>query len=298
MASSSRLRFFLSLYFFYYFYLTIALESLYHDCYVNNGNYTTNSTYQANLNRLLKSLTYTIPTYHGFYNSSYGKNPNRVYASAICRPDMNPKSCRDCVTFATRNLTLLCPNFKMAIGGYDDGSYTNCMLRYAFYDYIGVMENAPYFFVYSLSNITGNFDKFNQTRQSLLQTLISEAAARGPLKYATGKKSVSDTVTLYGLVQCTPDLTESKCKECLNDANKLLPDCCEKRQGGRVITPSCSFRYETNKFYRSCSFRYETNKFYESSIEEPPVSSPTPSTNTTTHQGKKKFIFVSTSGAN
>ncbi|XP_044460678.1 cysteine-rich repeat secretory protein 38-like [Mangifera indica] len=287
MASSSRLRFFLSLYFFYYFHLTIAgkPESLYHDCYVNNGKYTTNSTYQANLNHLLNSLTNTTPLYNGFYSSSYGEKSDKVYASAICRPDMNPKSCQDCVTFATRNLTLLCPNFKMAIGGYDDGSYTNCMLRYAFYNYIGVMENAPYFFVYSLRNITGNFDKFNKKRQSLLQTLISEAAARGPLKYATGKEPVSDTVTLYGLVQCTPDLTESQCKQCLIDANKLLPDCCETRQGGRVITPSCSFRYEINKFYNSA-------------IEEPPVSSQTPPTNTTAHQGKKKYIFASTSGAN
>ncbi|XP_044460675.1 cysteine-rich repeat secretory protein 38-like [Mangifera indica] len=265
MAFSSRLRFFLSLYFFYHFYLTIAaeIESLYHDCYVNDQNYTTNSSYQANLNHLLNSLTDTTALYNGFYNSSYGENSDKVYASAICRPDMDPDSCRDCITFATRNLTLLCPKHKMAIGGYDDGKYTNCMLRYAYEDYTGVMENAPYFFVYSPSNITGNFEEFNQTRQILLQRLTSEAAARSPDKYATGKQLVSGNLTLYGLVQCTPDLTESKCKQCLNEANELLPNCCETRQGGRVITPSCSFRYEISEFYKS-------------SIAEPPVPSPTP----------------------
>ncbi|KAJ0031176.1 hypothetical protein Pint_14255 [Pistacia integerrima] len=125
--ASSRLRFFLSLYFIYYFDLTVAdeLQSLYHDCYVNNGNYTTNSTYQANLNHLLNSLTNTTPIYNGFYHSSYGKNPDKVYGSAICRPDMEPDTCRDCVTVATRNLASLCPNFRMAIGGYDDNNYTN-----------------------------------------------------------------------------------------------------------------------------------------------------------------------------
>ncbi|XP_044460669.1 putative receptor-like protein kinase At4g00960 isoform X1 [Mangifera indica] len=275
MGFSSRWRFFLSLYFFYYFYLTIAaeLKYLYHDCYVNDQNYTTNSTYQANLNHLLNSLTNTTPIYNGFYNSSYGENSDKVYASAICRPDTDPDSCRDCVTFATRNLTLLCPKHKMAIGGYDDDNYTNCMLRYADYDYTGVMENAPYFFVYTESNITQNVEQFNQTRQSLLQWLTSEAAARGPDKYAAGKQVVSGILTLYGLVQCTPDLTESKCNECLNDANKLMPNCCETSQGGRVITPSCSFRYGISEFYNP-------------SIAEPPVPSPTPPS------GKKNNNFI------
>ncbi|XP_031260592.1 cysteine-rich receptor-like protein kinase 25 isoform X1 [Pistacia vera] len=279
--ASSRLRFFLSLYFIYYFDLTVAdeLQSLYHDCYVNNGNYTTNSTYKANLNHLLNSLTNTTPIYNGFYHSSYGKNPDKVYGSAICRPDMDPDTCRDSVTVATRNLAYLCPNFRMAIGGYDDYNYTNCMLRYAYYDMIGVMENAPYFFVYSLCNITENVEEFNQTRQSLLQRLISQATAGGSNKYAAGEEAVSTIVTLYGLVQCTPDLTESKCNECLIDANKLLPNCCDTRQGGRVITPSCSFRYETNEFYKS-------------SIAGPPVSPPTPSTNTTTQKGKNNYIII------
>ncbi|KAJ0085751.1 hypothetical protein Patl1_07126 [Pistacia atlantica] len=125
--ASSRLCFLLFLYFIYYFDLTIAdeLESLHHDCYVNNGNYTTNGTYHVNLNHLLNSLSNTTPIANGFYHSSYGENPDKVYGSAICRPDMDPDSCRDCVTFASRNLTSLCPNFSMAIGGYDDRHYTN-----------------------------------------------------------------------------------------------------------------------------------------------------------------------------
>ncbi|XP_031260600.1 cysteine-rich receptor-like protein kinase 6 [Pistacia vera] len=207
--ASSRLCFFLSLYFIYYFDLTIAdeLESLHHDCYVNNGNYTTNSTYHVNLNHLLNSLSNTTPIANGFYHSSYGENPDKVYGSAICRPDMDPDSCRD----SEPDISLKC--------GHG-----------------------------------------------------SEAAAGGSNKYAAGKEAVSDTVTLYGLVQCTPDLTESKCNECLIDTIKFMQNCCDTRQGGRVITPSCSFRYETNEFYKS-------------SIAGPPVSSPTPSTSPTTQKG-------------
>ncbi|KAH9748270.1 cysteine-rich receptor-like protein kinase 26 [Citrus sinensis] len=139
----------------------------------------------------------------------------------------------------------------MLIGGYDDRGYNNCMLRYANYDIFGLMENAPYFFVYAESNISENLIEFNQTRQRLLERLFSEAAARpSPNKYATGKEAVSDIVTMYALVQCTPDLSEADCKECLHDTTKLMSKCCDRRQGGRVINPSCSFRYETNKFFK------------------------------------------------
>ncbi|KAJ0112824.1 hypothetical protein Patl1_03260 [Pistacia atlantica] len=279
--ASSRLRCFLSLYFIYHFDLTIADEpkTLYHDCYVNNGTYTTNSPYQANLNELLILINNATPIYNGFYHSSYGERPDKVYAIATCRPDMEPVSCRNCLNAATKNLPSLCPNFLMAIGGYDDGNCSTCMLHYAFYDMIGIMETAPHFFVYSESNITKNVEDFNQIRQSLLTRMISEAAAPGSKKYATGEVAVSDIVTLYGLVQCTPDLTESQCNDCLLHANKLMPNCCNTSQGGRVITPSCSFRYGTNKFYKS-------------STEGPPVSFPPPSTNTTTHKGKNIYLII------
>lgn len=250
--ASSRLRIYVFLFVIHYFALTIAqLELQYHDCYINNGNYITNSTYEANLNRLLNSLTENTRINYGFYNVSYGQNPDKVYAIALCRPDMEPSSCRDCINVARKNLTSLCPNKVTAIGGYDDRGYNNCMLRYANYDIFGLMENAPYFFVYAVSNITENLIEFNQTRQRLLERLFSEAAARpSPNKYATGKEAVSDIVTMYALVQCTPDLSEADCKECLHDTTKLMSKCCDRRQGGRVINPSCSFRYETNKFFK------------------------------------------------
>ncbi|XP_044460673.1 cysteine-rich receptor-like protein kinase 25 isoform X2 [Mangifera indica] len=275
MALSSILPFFSFSVFLLLFlsYIAAEPEILYNDCYVNSINDNTTLAYRVNLKILLDSLPNTTPLYNGFYYSSYGENSDKVYARATCRPDMDLESRRDCVTFATRNPTLLCPKLGMALFGYDDGIYTNCMLRYAQYDMIGVMENAPFFFVHAESNITQNVEQFNQTRHRLLQRLTSEAAARVPDKYATGKQVVSGSLTLYGLVQCTPDLTESKCNECLNDANKLMPNCCETSQGGRVITPSCNFRYEISEFYKS-------------SIVEPPVPSSTPP------PGKKNNNFI------
>lgn len=282
--ASSRLRIYIFLIFIHYFALTIAqVDHLYHDCYNNNGNYIANSTYEANLNRLLDSLTENTRINYGFYNFSYGQYPDTAYAIALCRPDMEPSSCRDCINVARKNLTSLCPNKIMAIGGYERG-YNNCMLRYAKYEIFHLMENAPYFFVYALSNISENLSEFNQTRQRLLNRLFSEAAARAsPNKYATGEEAVSEIVTMYALVQCTPDLSEADCKECLHDTTKLMSKCCDRRQGGRVITPSCSFRYETNKFFKPS---------IAAPSDSPDPVIPERSPNTTTPKGTSKGEFL------
>ncbi|KAK4858311.1 hypothetical protein QYF36_014392 [Acer negundo] len=270
-SSSSKLLFFLISPFFVHFLAlgaTAQLQMLYHLCYPNAGNYTTNSPYKANLNHLLNSLPNTGRDY-GFYNFSYGENfPNKAYAIGICRPDMDTKSCRNCISVASKKSISLCPNFYLAIAGFDDGGSNYCMLRYANYNIFRLMENAPYFFVYSLSNITENLVKFKQTRNGLLKRLNSVAAARGsPHKYAVGEELVSGILRVYALVQCNYDLSEADCNRCLDDTITLIPECCDNRAGGRVITPSCSFRYELSKFYKS-------------SIEKPTVSA-TPSTPST-----------------
>ncbi|CAB4297226.1 unnamed protein product [Prunus armeniaca] len=84
-------------------------------CGNNKGNYTTNSTYQKNLNDLLSSLLSNSNGY-GFYNSSRGQNADRVYAIGLCRGDIKSDACGKCLSDATYVLTESCPNQKEAIG--------------------------------------------------------------------------------------------------------------------------------------------------------------------------------------
>ncbi|KAH7569088.1 hypothetical protein JRO89_XS06G0103300 [Xanthoceras sorbifolium] len=274
--ASSRLLFFLISPFFFHFLAPGAIAQLewqYGLC-SPDGNYTVNSTYESNLNHVLNSLTLDTSIDYGFYNSSYGENEDKAYAFGLCRPDMEPDTCRNCINEASNNITSNCSKYRIAIVGFDDRGYNNCMLRYADYDIFGVMESAPYFFVHSEINITENLVEFNQTRNRLLERLISAAAARGsPHKYAVGEEPVKNILSLYALVQCNPYLSEDDCIRCLNDTTKLIPECCDKREGGRVITPSCNFRYGTSKFYKA-------------SIEGPPVVSPPPPT------GKKNRTVI------
>jgi len=223
---------------------TAQLEINFQLCVVENGNYTANSTYQANLNYLLNSVYRKTEIDYGFYNFSYGESPDKVYAIGLCRGDVKPAACRDCLNYSSRALTSRCPSQKEAIIGLD-----NCILRYANRYIFGLNEVAPYFFVYSLTNVSDE-KGFNSSLNSLLDSLQDKAAAGDSRrKYATGKVSTPNYQTIYALSQCTPDLSQTECSYCLRNASARVGQCCQERQAGRVIYPSCNFRYETKQFY-------------------------------------------------
>ncbi|PNY12159.1 cysteine-rich receptor-like protein kinase [Trifolium pratense] len=75
-----------------------------------------------------------------FYNFSYGQNTDKVNAIGLCRGDVKPDDCRNCLNDSRVLLTRLCPNQKEAIGWYD-----NCMLRYSNRSIFGIMEGEPLF---------------------------------------------------------------------------------------------------------------------------------------------------------
>ncbi|XP_038690288.1 putative receptor-like protein kinase At4g00960 [Tripterygium wilfordii] len=218
---------------------------LYKDC-LNKGNYTPNGTYQSNLDRLLTSIYTNNEIDYGFYNFSYGETPEKVYSIALCRPDITPDVCRECIRNASEALTTICPKFMEAVGGYD-----LCILRYANRNIFNLMEGGPYFWVYSLFNVS-DVAGFNRSVFTLLDRLGDQAATgNSQRKYAVGELAGPNLQPIYALVQCTPDLSQEECKYCLYNASALIPKCCTERQGGRVIFPSCNFRYETNRFYNA-----------------------------------------------
>ncbi|KAG8660406.1 hypothetical protein MANES_02G155750v8, partial [Manihot esculenta] len=219
-------------------------ELLYHHCLDNLGNYTANSTYQANLNHLLNSIYSNTQIDYGFYNFSYGENTNKVYAIALCRGDTRPDACRDCINYSSSAITTLCPNQKGAIVGFE-----KCMLRYSGRSIFGLVEVEPSSSVYNLNNVS-DVDGFNKSLFSLLDKLRDQAAAGDSrLKYATGEISAPDSQTIYALTQCTPDLSQSDCSYCLYNASAVIPQCCRARRGGTIVLPSCNLRYEINQFY-------------------------------------------------
>ncbi|KAF3967210.1 hypothetical protein CMV_008764 [Castanea mollissima] len=198
-------------------------DFLHHFC-LGKGNYTSNSAYNTNLNQVLSSLS---------------SNTEIDY-----RGDTKPDICRSCLNKATKLLPLRCPNQKEAIGWYDD-----CMLRYSFRNIYGIMEASRFFYTWDNYTVSANVDQFNLDLRTLLDSQRVQAAAGSSLrKFAAGKATAPNNQTLYSLVQCTPDLSDQDCRECLFGAMGDIPNCCDGKQGGRVIRPSCNLRFEVALF--------------------------------------------------
>ncbi|KAE9589331.1 hypothetical protein Lal_00000463 [Lupinus albus] len=217
---------------------------LYNFCLNDKGNYTANSNYHNNLNTLLSNLSTNTQIDYGFYNFSYGLGNDKVNAIGLCRGDVKPDNCRSCLNDSRVLLTQLCPNQKEAIGWYD-----NCMLRYSNRSIFSTMESSPTFYMSNRGNAT-NVDQFNTVLTNLLNSLLSQASlGDSRRKFAIGNVTGPGFQTIFGLVQCTPDLSEQECSDCLVGAISQIPQCCDNKKGGRVVTASCNIRYEIYRFY-------------------------------------------------
>ncbi|KAM1766229.1 hypothetical protein PS1_005102 [Malus domestica] len=259
-------------------------DFLYNFCINGNGTYTTNSTYQTNLNRLLSSLpSDENGNGYGFYNASYRQNSSKeqIYAIGLCRGDVKAEDCRSCLNKSRYDLPQRCPNQKEAIGWYD-----KCMLRYSNRSIYGVMETCPSSSLHKSDNVSqSGLYGFNLELWKVLHSIRKEAAAGGSLRKFAFRNTSSPTFeTIFAHVQCTPDISEPACNVCLVAAFGDIPKCCDGKAGGIVIRPSCNFRFEVYPFINTT-----TVKQLPSPPPIPsPISSPPPSTNTTnTSQGSK-----------
>ncbi|KAL9355652.1 hypothetical protein Peur_053622 [Populus x canadensis] len=227
--------------------LTIAQppDFLSFSCQNDVGNYTTNSNFDRNLRSLLSSLDLNTQIDRGFYNISVGQpGPEQVNAIALCRGDVDVNECRSCIGIAVGKILQVCPNQKEAIV-----FYIKCMLRYSNRSIFGVMEDRPPSHLYNRYNIT-DVDQFNRALLTLARRLRSTAASGNSLrKFATGTELIAGFRTLFGLVQCTPDLSKQQCDNCLAGAFQEIAVCCGGKQGAIIITPSCNIRFEVYPFF-------------------------------------------------
>ncbi|EXB40709.1 Cysteine-rich receptor-like protein kinase 29 [Morus notabilis] len=214
------------------------------------GNYSATSIYGENLNKLLTSISSSPSNgqnFNGFYNTSLGQNPNKVNAIALCRGDLTAEKCQSCLNDSNYGLLERCPNRKEAILWYE-----KCMLRYSSRDSIFSAEEKEPSKEVPSPQPTSNAQQFKQTLKPLLDDLTNKASSGDSLKkYAHGNVTVPDAESIFALLQCTPDLSQKECSDCLQNATSMIPGCCEGKQGARILKPSCNLRYESGPFYDS-----------------------------------------------
>nr|GEX32589.1 putative receptor-like protein kinase At4g00960 [Tanacetum cinerariifolium] len=109
-----------------------------------------------------------------------------------------------------------------------------------------------------------------------MEKLRAEASSGGPLrKFASGNTTVPDFTTIYGLIQCTPDLSKQNCNACLEDLISRIPSYIGRKDAGRILVPNCFLRYDSRLFF---------NESRPLVLSPPSPSSPSPSL----PHGKKK----------
>ncbi|KAK2398471.1 putative receptor protein kinase [Trifolium repens] len=150
------------------------------------------------------------------------------------------------------------------------------------------MEDVP-MFASNNDDDSVDVDLSNEVVNNLLGNLSSRVVkGDSRIKYAASSLPGPKYEVIYGLVQCTPDLSETDCNSCLVKSLQQIPSCCKNKIGGRVVRPSCNMRFETSFLF------YEPR----ASPPPPPPSPPPPATtgSNTTSQGKSNNNSSSTIG--
>lgn len=156
-----------------------------------------------------------------------------------------------------------------------------CMLRYSNRSIFSIAEQRPTIWFWNANDIENviNLNQFNASLGDLMNQLVTSAVSSSDL-FAMGDRNGTAFSKLYGLVQCTPDISPSECGICLSSCVSDIPGCCNGKQGGNVFKPSCSIRYEIYPFYTA------------SPAPPPPASSPSLPTPPTTSSNPSGMCFI------
>jgi len=213
----------------------------------STGRYTANSSYQSNLASLATALPANASRPGAlFATGSAGAVPDIAYALALCRGDAaNATACGACVATAFQDAQQLCAFAKDAAVYYDA-----CYLRFSNRNFLGdTASNGGELILMNALNVSSPVGAFDAAVRGLLNA-AGGYAANSSRRFATGEGAFdAANPTIYGLTQCTPDMSPADCRSCLGGIISMAPQYLSGSQGGRVIRMRCNFRYEVYSFF-------------------------------------------------
>ncbi|THG13871.1 hypothetical protein TEA_025593 [Camellia sinensis var. sinensis] len=179
---------------------------------INNGYYTTGSQFEDNLKCLLIRSLYNNGGDSIFSNVTQGDDPDKVYGLFLCRGDVQPSICNNCIDTAGVEILRNCSPYKEASTWYDE-----CLIRYSNRSFFSTMETDPPFHMWNVANATQP-DKFNEIweRHSLI----------------------------CSMVQCTLDSSPTDCPTGQNFVVSGLRSLLDGKKGGRGLAPSYDMRFQ------------------------------------------------------
>ncbi|XP_076884124.1 cysteine-rich receptor-like protein kinase 15 [Bidens hawaiensis] len=212
-------------------------QSRFLDTLCNNSNYTANSTYETNLNSAASTTT------NGFFNRSAGQSPDTVNALVLCRGDVVPEACHQCINDSLGMAKMYCPYRTSATVWYDD-----CMLRFSDEKILGNVDTNGRI-IWTANNLP-NAEELYRSMRPLMDRLKTEAAGGDSIrKFASGDTQGPGFMTIYGLMQCTPELSEDECYNCLETATNQISNLASLDV--RILYRSCIVRYSNARFFNA-----------------------------------------------
>lgn len=214
--------------------------------------YTSNTSFHKNLELLMKTLSSNIVASNTsfFNNTSTGEGLEKVYGQALCRGDItNSTVCKECIEKASKDLMNRCKSEDAMIW------YELCQVRYSFQMFF---TNAVYTGKYpkqnDLEKRVSDPTSFQQVLNYLMNNISNEAAF-SPSKnmFATAEIEFSVKKRIYGLAECTKDISETECRSCLSSAITELNQCCSYREGGIIVSRNCNVRFDQFEFFNASS---------------------------------------------
>ncbi|KAM3354804.1 hypothetical protein ACQJBY_025511 [Aegilops geniculata] len=212
----------------------------------NKGNFTQNSTYQANLRLLSSTLPKkAVSNTNLFATATVGDVPDIVHALTLCRGDTNASACQSCVTTAFEDAQQLCAYNKDASVYYDI-----CMLKFSNQNFLATTVNGDSILILENSeSLTTSADYFKLFLFMLVNG-TAQSATKSSRRFITSQLDISSFLTLYCVMQCTPDLTVDDCAACFWEALQYMLNYIDRKRGGRILGTRCTVRYEIYPFFQ------------------------------------------------
>ncbi|CAD5323788.1 unnamed protein product [Arabidopsis thaliana] len=207
------------------------------------------SSYEGSVKNVIDHMSTYLD--YGFVNGAGSDGPTKIYAKLQCRADASESKCRSCLATAFSEIRKKCPNYKGRIIWYD-----NCLLDISSIYTLAEIDYRHIFNMYNAKDVSSDTMAFNKNTRALLYALKEKAISKKELPYrrdylySAGEESLGKK-KVYAMVQCTKDLSAKNCSVCLSYILSKLPKCCKGKQGGRVLSPSCNFRYELYPFVKT-----------------------------------------------
>ncbi|CAH8386230.1 unnamed protein product [Eruca vesicaria subsp. sativa] len=217
--------------------LNMTNAYLNHKCLVSQGKYKPGSEYETRLKRIMKRF------YSGSNKGYDGIGDPTLSAMLQCRGDSYGAKCHDCFATALAALRRRCPWYKGKMIWYDQ-----CLLAISSKLSFGQIDYDNNFCMSNAKKVGGDQIAFIKAWNNLIIDLTNLATIGDNYTlYSVGEKRYKGDM-IYGMVQCTRDLSPKACKECVSYNRLHFQDCVNDIRGARVVGRSCSFRLEFYPF--------------------------------------------------